>query len=95
MDSSKCFIINILNDNLLEGVQIFTVTITNPPDMVDSLSSSTTVSINDDEGKKTLLSLLYQSLYTHHIPLGTFETEVLTLIMSQHIPHYTLYLFSK
>ena len=55
----ECFTINILDDNVLEGEQKFTATIINPPDMVNSLFSTTDIIINDDEGKRIPLDSLY------------------------------------
>ena len=63
----ECFTINILDDNVLEGEQKFTVTIINPPDMVNSLFSTTDVIINDDEGKKIPLDSLYISIFSNII----------------------------
>ena len=63
----ECFTINILDDNVLEGEQKFTVTIINPPDMVNSLFSTTDIIINDDEGKRIPLDSLYISIFSNII----------------------------
>ena len=51
---SECFSIEILDDNVLEGDQEFTVTITNTSDnaAISTTSSVSTVHILDNEGLK-------------------------------------------
>ena len=52
-ESIRCISIPIVNDTLLEGTQEFTVTVTDvgPHALINTLSSSTTISITDNERK--------------------------------------------
>ena len=52
-ESIRCFTVPIVNDTLLEGTHEFTVTATDagPHALINTLSSSTTISITDNERK--------------------------------------------
>ena len=77
----ECFSIEILDDSVLEGNQEFTVTITDTSDNapINAMSSTTTVTIIDNEGLKLTHIGLYKCTNTYN------QTEYFLVYLHSHI----------
>jgi len=74
-ESSKTIFIPIVNDVYIEGPEIFTISLSNPTGVILGLTSSATITINDDDNGTGVNPITNDSFYIRQLYIDFLDRE--------------------